>query len=61
MLPGLVAPLVLWPEATNSQPDAARIIAAIVVVAVGMYFKNVLAAMFSGGIALYLILYLLGQ
>ena len=32
VLPGLVAPLVLWPPATAGEPDAARLIAAAVTV-----------------------------
>jgi len=60
VLPGLVAPLILWPAATNGQPDAARIFAAMAAVAVGIYFKNTLAAIIGGGVTLYLMLYLLG-
>ncbi len=60
VIPGLVAPLVLWPAGTGGEPDAARIMAALVALALGVYFKNVLAAMFGGAITLYLMLYLLG-
>ncbi|MGR3290889.1 MAG: AzlD domain-containing protein [Paracoccaceae bacterium] len=60
VLPGLVAPLILWPAGTGGQPDAARLIAAFVAIAVGVYFKNVLYAMFSGAVTLYLMLFLLG-
>ena len=59
VLPGLVAPLVLWPQATGGQPDIARISAALVTMALGMYFKNVLAAMFGGAVTLYLLMFLL--
>ncbi|MEE9428183.1 MAG: AzlD domain-containing protein [Paracoccaceae bacterium] len=59
VLPGLVAPLVLWPQATGGQPDIARITAALVALALGMYFKNVLAAMFGAAITLYLLMFLL--
>jgi len=58
ILPGLVAPLVLWPAATGGQPDAARIIAALVALTLGVYFRNVLAAIFGGAATLYLLLYL---
>jgi len=58
ILPGLVAPLVLWPAATDGQPDAARIIAALVALTLGVYFRNVLAAIFGGAATLYLLLYL---
>ncbi|MEE9387365.1 MAG: AzlD domain-containing protein [Paracoccaceae bacterium] len=60
VLPGLVAPLILWPAATGGTPEISRISAALVAVAVGVYFKNVLAAMFAGGAMLYLMLYLTG-
>lgn len=59
VMPGLVAPLVLWPEATGGDPDPARIIAACVTILVGYFSKNFIAAFFCGGIALYLSLYLL--
>lgn len=60
VLPGLVAPLVLWPEATGGQPDLARILAAGVTLAVGYATKNMLAAVFSGAATLFLALYMLG-
>ncbi|TCL08484.1 branched-subunit amino acid transport protein [Shimia isoporae] len=60
VLPGLVAPLVLWPAATNGQPDPARMIAALVTFAVGYATKNVLAAIFAGAGTLFLGLYFLG-
>ena len=60
VLPGLVAPLVLWPDATGGNPDIARITAACVTVALGVYFKNFLLAMFGGGVTLFLMLYLVG-
>jgi len=60
VIPGLVAPMVLWPAATGGNPDAARVAAALVALAVGVYFKNVLAAMTGGAVTLYLMLYLLG-
>ncbi len=60
VLPGLVAPLVLWPAATGGQPDPARLAAAGVTLAVGVFSKNVLAAILSGGATLYLMLWLAG-
>ena len=59
ILPGLVAPAVMWPAATGGSPDAPRMIAAIITVVVGYYWKNVLAAIFFGAGSLYLSLYLL--
>ncbi len=60
VLPGLVAPLVLWPAATGGAPDPARLMAAMVTLAVGVLWKNVLAAILAGGGTLYLMLWLLG-
>lgn len=60
ILPALVAPLVIWPAAAQGQPDAARLIAAIVTVIVGYRTKNVVLAIFAGAGALYALLYLLG-
>lgn len=60
VLPGLVAPLVLWPSATNGQPDPARLAAAFVTLGIGYLTKNVIYAILSGATALYLGLYLLG-
>jgi branched-subunit amino acid transport protein len=59
VLPGLVAPLVLWPAATGGQPDPARLSAALVTLGVGYATKNVLAAIFSGAATLFLGLYFL--
>ncbi|MGY3437835.1 MULTISPECIES: AzlD domain-containing protein [unclassified Marinovum] len=60
ILPGLVAPLVVWPAATGGAPDAPRLIAAAVTIAVGLVTRNVLAAIFAGATGLYLSMYLLG-
>lgn len=60
ILPGLVAPLVLWPAATDGQPDPARLVAAAATVIAGGLTRNVIAAILSGGVTLYLMLYLLG-
>lgn len=60
VLPGLVAPLVLWPDATGGNSDPARLGAALVTLAVGYFSKNVLAAILSGAATLYGLLFLLG-
>ncbi|WP_299418677.1 AzlD domain-containing protein [uncultured Shimia sp.] len=59
VLPGLVAPLVLWPAATEGQPDPARLAAAAVTLGLGYVTKNVLAAIFGGAATLFLGLYFL--
>lgn len=53
VLPGMVAPLVLWPAATDGQPDPVRLVAAAVTVVVGLWLRNVLWAMAAGAGALY--------
>ncbi|MEL7213627.1 MAG: AzlD domain-containing protein [Pseudomonadota bacterium] len=59
VLPGLIAPLVLWPAATGGELDPARLTAAAVTLIVGITTRDVLAAIFGGAIALYGMLYLL--
>ncbi|KUJ78269.1 AzlD domain-containing protein [Ruegeria profundi] len=60
ILPALIAPLVVWPTATEGQPDVSRMAAATVALVVGLITKNVLAAIFTGAGTLYGLLYLLG-
>ncbi|MEQ9257907.1 MAG: AzlD domain-containing protein [Roseovarius sp.] len=60
VLPGLVAPLVLWPPATGGSPDAARLCAAFVTIATGLLTRSVMFSIGLGAASLYLSLYLLG-
>jgi branched-subunit amino acid transport protein len=60
ILPALVTPLVLWPSATEGEPDPARLAAAFVTVATGLMTRNVFAAILAGALTLYGLLYLLG-
>lgn len=53
VLPGLVASLVLWPEATGGMPDTARLAAALVTLALGYVTRNVLAAILGGAVTLF--------
>lgn len=53
VLPGLVAPLVLWPAATSGDFDPPRLAAAVATVAVGLWHRNVLAGMIAGLVVLY--------
>ncbi len=53
VIPGLVAPLVLWPEATGGEPDAPRLAAAAVTLLVGWRTYNLLAAIAAGAVTLY--------
>ncbi len=59
ILPGLVAPAVLWPPATGGAPDVARLVAACVTLAVGVASRSVIGAILAGGTTLYTLLWLL--
>jgi len=60
VLPGLIAPLVLWPGATDGETDPARLLAAGATIVVGLATKNMLAAIFAGAGTLMLALWLIG-
>jgi branched-subunit amino acid transport protein len=60
VMPGLVAPLVVWPQATDGAPDPARLFAAVVALGVGAATRSVLGAIAGGMAALYLALALIG-
>ena len=59
VLPGLVAPLVLWPAANNGELEPARLLAAGAAFAVGMAFKSVLGSVIAGLVTLFVALALL--
>ncbi|RVV97816.1 AzlD domain-containing protein [Mesobaculum littorinae] len=60
VIPGMVAPLVLSPAATDGQFDATRGVAALVTLIVGLSLRNTLAAIVAGGVALFLGLWAVG-
>ena len=60
VLPALIAPVVLFPPATNGEVDPARLSAAIVTLAVGVWTRNVRWAIVLGAATLYGMLYLTG-
>ncbi|MCB5199907.1 AzlD domain-containing protein [Loktanella sp. TSTF-M6] len=60
VLPGLVAPLVVWPAATGGAPEPARLCAAAVALAVGLWTRSVIPAVLAGFATLYLGLWLTG-
>ena len=60
VMPGLVAPLILWPAATGGALDPARLLAALATVAVGVVTRSVIWAMLGGAVVLYGSLALLG-
>lgn len=60
VLPGLVAPLVLWPAATAGEVDPARLSAALVTFGVGIVTRNVIAAILAGAVTLFGMVWLVG-
>ncbi|MFK5996843.1 MAG: AzlD domain-containing protein [Rhodobacterales bacterium] len=58
VLPGLIAPLILWPQATGGVPDPARILAAIAAITIGIWQKSVIGAVILGFGTLYAVEYL---
>ncbi len=54
VLPGLVAPLVIWPSATGGAFDLARLLAALATIGFGLATRNTLAAIIGGLAVLYL-------
>ena len=60
VLPGLVAPGVLWPAATGGQTDPARLAAAVMTLLVGVVTRSVLGAILGGAVTLYTCLALIG-
>jgi branched-subunit amino acid transport protein len=59
VLPGMVAPLVLWPAGTDGAPDPARLLAAAVTVLLGMWLKNMILAILGGAATLFAMLWLM--
>ncbi|MFQ6551277.1 AzlD domain-containing protein [Aestuariibius insulae] len=55
VLPGLVAPLIFWPEATGGELDPARLLAAGFTVILGLLTRNILAAIMGGLSTLYIV------
>jgi len=60
VLPGLVAPLVVWPPGTGGSLDAPRLAAALATIATGLLTRSVLLSITLGAATLYLGLYLAG-
>ncbi len=52
IIPGLIAPIVLFPPATGGVPDAPRLIAGCVVLAVGIATGKIFPALVAGVAAL---------
>ncbi len=55
VIPGLMAPMVVFPAATDGQTDPARLAVVALTVAVGVWTRNAILAMVAGGLALTLV------
>lgn len=60
VLPGLVAPAVLWPAATGGEMDPARLAAALMTVLAGVAFRSMMAGIIGGAVTLFVGLALIG-
>lgn len=60
VMPGLVAPLVVWPAATGGTLDPARMAAAAATLAVGLATRSVVGSVLAGMAVLYAGLWLAG-
>lgn len=60
LLPGIIAPLVLSPPATDGVFDPARGLAAFVTIAIGLITRSFMAAIGGGAATLYASLWLFG-
>lgn len=60
VLPGLVAPGVLWPAATGGQTDPARLGAVLIAGVVGCWARNMIAGVGAGGVGFVALGWLLG-
>ena len=61
VLPGMVAPLVLWPAANGGTFDPVRGAAAVATVAVALWRRNALWGVVGGAVTLYAALIVTGQ
>ncbi|MEO9823790.1 MAG: AzlD domain-containing protein [Paracoccaceae bacterium] len=48
VIPGLIAPLVVWPDATGGETDPVRLVAALATVTVAWWRGNMLWGAFAG-------------
>jgi branched-subunit amino acid transport protein len=53
VLPALVAPAVLWPQATGGTPDPLRLMTIAVTLLTGVLTRSMIGAIAAGGVAFY--------
>jgi len=58
VLPGLVAPLVVWPTATDGTPHAAYMAAALMTLGMGWWRKSVMGGAIAGAVTLGVLLWM---
>lgn len=59
VMPALITPLIIWPDATGGEPDPARLIAALAAFVIGIKFSSVIGAVLAGMLTLYGMQYLI--
>ncbi len=60
VMPALITPLVIWPDATDGETDPVRLMAALAAFLVGIKYDSVIGAVFAGMSTLYGFQFLLG-
>jgi branched-subunit amino acid transport protein len=60
VMPALITPLIIWPDATGGETDPARLTAALAAFLVGIEFSSVIGAVFAGMTTLYGMQFLMG-
>ena len=60
VMPALITPLIIWPDATGGEPDPARLVAALAAFVIGIKFNSVIGAVLAGMLTLYGMQYLIG-
>jgi branched-subunit amino acid transport protein len=60
VMPGLIAPMLVWPEATGGALDAPRLLAALAAFSIGIWRRSALWAVIAGFGTLYVMLFLVG-
>lgn len=59
VIPALITPLVIWPDATGGETDPARLLAALVVFVIGIKFDSVIGGVVAGMATLYSVQFVL--
>ena len=60
VMPGLIVPFLVWPEATGGALDAPRLLAALAAFTVGIWRRSALWSVVAGITTLYAVMYVVG-